>query len=94
MLQGEAVKKGIHPPEWDLLMGTPLKTSKLHREFGARVQELRLSRGLTQEDLAEAVGVDRSYMGFIERGEKNATLDKIGKIAAALHVSLFELFKF
>ena len=82
----------VYPPEWDLLMGTPLKTNKLHRDFGARVQELRLSRGLTQEDLAEVVGVDRSYMGFIERGEKNATLDKIGKIAIALGIPIKDLF--
>lgn len=75
-------------------MGTKLKTTELHRKFGKRVQELRKERGLTQEDLADEVGVDRSYMGFVERGEKNATLDKIGKIAKALHIRLKELFDF
>ncbi len=75
-------------------MGTSLKTTDLHRDFGKRIQELRKERGMTQEDLAGDVGVDRSYMGFLERGEKNATLDKIGKIAKALHIRLKELFDF
>lgn len=75
-------------------MGTQLKTTQLHRDFGKRIQELRRERGMTQEDLAGEVGVDRSYMGFLERGEKNATLDKIGKIAKAFRIKLKELFDF
>jgi transcriptional regulator with XRE-family HTH domain len=68
--------------------------SPLHKRFGQRIKELREKRGLTQEDLAFAIGVDRSYMGFIERGERNPTLDKIGKIAKALKVNIRELFDF
>jgi transcriptional regulator with XRE-family HTH domain len=75
-------------------MGTQLKTTQLHKDFGKRIQELRRERGMTQEDLAGEVGVDRSYMGFLERGEKNATLDKIGKIAKAFRIRLKELFDF
>ena len=75
-------------------MGTPLETTDLHKQFGQRIQELRKERGMTQEDLAGEVGVDRSYMGFLERGEKNATLDKIGKIAKAFRIKLKELFDF
>jgi transcriptional regulator with XRE-family HTH domain len=74
-------------------MGTKLQTGALHKALGARVIELRKKRGLSQEDLAGLIGVDRSYMGFIERGEKNATLDKIGKLAVSLEVSISELFK-
>ena len=48
---------------------------------------------MTQEDLADAIGVDRSYMGFIERGQRNPTLDKITKIAKALKIKSGELFK-
>ena len=48
---------------------------------------------MTQEDLAFKVGVDRSYMGFLERGEKNPTLKNIVKIADALNVTLSELFQ-
>ena len=75
-------------------MGTALKTTQLHIAFGKRIQDLRKEQGMTQEDLAELVGVDRSYMGFLERGEKNATLDKIGKIAKAFEISVKNLFDF
>lgn len=75
-------------------MGTSLKTTDLHRKFGQQIQKFRKEREMTQEALAELVGVDRSYMGFLERGEKNATLDKIGKIAKALRVPLSQLFDF
>ncbi len=68
--------------------------STLHTKFGLRIKELRKKKSLTQENLAFDIGVDRSYMGFIERGERNPTLAKIGKIAAALKVSLKELFDF
>lgn len=47
---------------------------------------------MTQEDLAFAVGIDRSYMGFLERGERNPTLSNTIKIAKSLKVSLSELF--
>lgn len=68
--------------------------SNVRKKFGKRVQKLRKERGLTQEKLAELIGVDRSYMGFIERGERNPTLDKISKITKALNVTLPELFHF
>lgn len=67
-------------------------SSRVHTSFGKRVKELRAARGITQETLAELVGVDRSYMGFVERGERNPTLDKIALIAKALKVPLSELF--
>lgn len=69
-----------------------LTTGRTHKDFGHKVQEIRRNKGLTQEELAEMVGVDRSYMGFIERGERNPTLDKIEKIAKALGVSIKRLF--
>lgn len=68
--------------------------SNVRKKFGKRVKQLRKERGLTQEKLAELIDVDRSYMGFIERGERNPTLDKISKIAKALNVSLSHLFNF
>ncbi|PIS13834.1 XRE family transcriptional regulator [Candidatus Shapirobacteria bacterium CG09_land_8_20_14_0_10_47_13] len=66
--------------------------SATHKRFGQRIKELRKRLGLTQEDLAFKVGVDRSYMGFVERGEKNPTLKRIISISKALGVSLSELF--
>jgi len=67
--------------------------SRGHKLFGLRVKELRVEREITQEDLAFKIGVDRSYMGFVERGERNPTLGKIIKIAKALDISLSELFR-
>jgi transcriptional regulator with XRE-family HTH domain len=68
------------------------KISKTHTKLGERVKELRKKLGMTQEDLAFKVGVDRSYMGFVERGEKNPTLLRLTKIAKTLKVKLSELF--
>ncbi len=72
-------------------MAKPL--SRTHQKFGQRIKKLRNERNVSQEELAFRIGVDRSYMGFIERGERNPTLDKIKKIARALKVSLPELVK-
>jgi transcriptional regulator with XRE-family HTH domain len=67
--------------------------SPTHRKFGERLKELRGKKNFTQEDLADKVGVDRSYMGFLERGEKNPTLRNLVRIAKAFDISLSELFK-
>lgn len=61
-------------------------------EFGKVVQKLRKERGITQEELSFRAGLHRTYIGMIERGEKNITLANIEKIANALNVSLKELF--
>ena len=60
--------------------------------FGKRVRELRTGRQLSQEALALACGLDRTYIGGIERGERNVSLVNIEKIAAALGVRIRELF--
>lgn len=62
-------------------------------DFGNRVREIRKEKGLSQEALAALADIDRSYMGHIERGEKNITLTKIYQISEALNVGLAELFK-
>jgi transcriptional regulator with XRE-family HTH domain len=56
------------------------------------VRELRAQQGLSQEQLAQRCGLHRTYIGGIERGERNPSLDNIGKIAAALSVKLTDLF--
>ena len=63
-------------------------------KFGKRVREERLKKGLSQEELAERTGVHRTYIGMIERAEKNITLANIEKIADALDTSLHELMNF
>lgn len=62
------------------------------RKLGQRVRELRTSRGLTQEALAERVGFRASYFSQIESGTKGATIDTLAAVAAALGVTLSELF--
>lgn len=62
--------------------------------FGRRLRELRKLRGWSQEDFAQHVGLDRSYMGGVERGERNVSLENIARIAAGLEVSLPALFEF
>lgn len=66
--------------------------SVTHKKLGQRIKEFRKELNMTQEDLAFKVGVDRSYMGFIERGEKNPTLSRLVEIGKTLKVSLSELF--
>lgn len=61
-------------------------------QFGEAVRKARIAAGLTQEDLADRAGLDRSYVGGIERGERNPTLVVISKIATGLDISLGELF--
>jgi len=57
-------------------------------KFGEKVREERLKQGLSQEELASKAGVHRTYIGMIERAEKNITLENIEKIAKALGLSL------
>lgn len=59
--------------------------------FGQRVRELRKAKGLSQEAFADISGIDRSYMGHIERGEKNVTLIKVFQISDALGTHPSEL---
>lgn len=59
--------------------------------FGAAVRSARLAKGISQEALADMAGIDRSYMGGIERGEHNVALVNIHKISAALRLSIAEL---
>lgn len=61
------------------------------KKFGDRVRKLRGERKMTQEQLADAAGIERSYMGTIERGERNPTLLKVFKIATALKTSFGKL---
>ena len=60
-------------------------------QFGQRVRELRTARGLSQEAFAAKCGLDRTYLGGIERGERNLALRNIQAIAKALGVSISKL---
>lgn len=63
------------------------------QKFGAKVRAERLKRGLSQERLAEKAGVHRTYVGMIERAEKNITLLNIEKIAHALEMPIDKLMR-
>jgi transcriptional regulator with XRE-family HTH domain len=65
---------------------------QLRATFGRRVRELREQRGLSQEQLAHESGLHRTYVGGIERGERNPSLINIARIATALDVHISELF--
>jgi len=60
--------------------------------FGQRIRKLRKEKGYSQEHFADLAGLDRSYMGHIERGEKNITLLKIYQICDALEEAPQSLF--
>lgn len=60
-------------------------------KFGERVKEIRISKQLSQEQLAHLANVHRTYIGMIERAEKNITLINIEKIAKALEVEIKDL---
>lgn len=69
-------------------------TESVAKRFGGRVRELRLAMGLSQEVLAFKAGIHRTYIGGIERGERNPSLKNIVAIAEALDVTLSKLFEF
>lgn len=62
-------------------------------KFGEKVKQERLRLGLSQEELASRASVHRTYIGMIERAEKNITLENIEKIARALSLKISDIFK-
>lgn len=63
-------------------------------KFGKKVRKERLKKNLSQEKFAEMIGVHRTYIGMIERAEKNITLINIKKLSDALDIPLSKLFDF
>ena len=68
--------------------------SEIAKHIGQRIRNYRVQEGYSQEKLAEISGCHPTYIGQIERGEKNATLESIEKIASALKLPLSKLFEF
>ena len=66
--------------------------SDIAKIIGQRIRNYRTQKGLSQEKLAVLAGCHPTYIGQLERGEKNATLESVEKIASAMDISLSELF--
>lgn len=63
------------------------------KTFGSRIQELRKKNNLTQSELAEKIGLSTNFIGMVERGERNTSIDKIFKLAKAFNISLAQFFE-
>jgi transcriptional regulator with XRE-family HTH domain len=67
--------------------------SQTKQRFGHRLREIRKGKGISQEALALSCGLDRTYIGGVERGERNISLVNIHRIARAIGVPADQLFK-
>jgi transcriptional regulator with XRE-family HTH domain len=66
--------------------------NNIKKIFGARVRALRSEKGWSQEDFAFECGLHRTYIGAVERGERNVSLENIKKIADTFKIDIAELF--
>lgn len=71
-----------------------MKDEILQQKLGNRIQEIRLSKNLSQQDLAANCNFEKSNMSRLEAGRVNSTLSTLNKIAQSLEVNIVELFKF
>jgi len=74
-------------------VATAPKIGKLRKVVAGNVRHLRKARGLSQEAFADECGLHRTYIGSIERAERNVSLDNIERMALALSVQGWELLK-
>ena len=71
-----------------------MQDQALMAQFGARIRSLRTARGLSQEELAFQTGFHRTYIGMVERGERNLSLSNVGVFAKTFAMSISELLDF
>lgn len=75
-------------------MSTPKTVSSNARKlFAQRLRQIRQIRGLSQEALAEKAGLHRTYVGSVERSERNVSIDNMERLATALDVDITELLR-
>lgn len=67
-------------------------TTTARKTLGKRIRELRKKKGYSQEQLADRADLHRTYIGSIERGEQNVSIDNITKVSKALEVKIVDLF--
>jgi len=75
-------------------MDNMVSVDKVPEMLGKRVKKLREDKELSQEKLALEAGLNRAYIGYIERGERNPSIKTMTKIANVLKIPLSEIFKF
>jgi transcriptional regulator with XRE-family HTH domain len=76
------------------MQGVLYMEQNILQSVGGRIREIRKSKGLSQEELGEKANFHYSYIGRIERGEKNISLVNLGKIADALGVGVHQFFSY
>jgi transcriptional regulator with XRE-family HTH domain len=67
--------------------------SNARRIFSQKLKEIRQTKGLSQEELADIAGLHRTYVGSVERSERNISIDNMEKLATALDVDITDLLK-
>jgi ribosome-binding protein aMBF1 (putative translation factor) len=67
--------------------------SNARRIFSQRLRQIRQNKGLSQEELADVAGLHRTYVGSVERGERNISIDNMERLAKALEVDITDLLK-
>ena len=72
-------------------MSTNKATHSARLIFAKKLKEFRMQMGLSQEELADVAGLHRTYVGSVERGERNISIDNIERLASALGVTIQEL---
>ena len=65
----------------------------IKQKFGLVVRELRIQKGVSQEHLALDAGIDRTYVGHIEKGDRNVSIEVVEKIAKYFQIPISELFR-
>lgn len=75
-------------------MGKPITHRNILEKFGERLQKIRKEQGISQEQLAAKLSMHRTYVGMIERGERNPTIRTLYKVARALKVDSSKLLPF
>lgn len=63
-------------------------------QIGTLIRNLRKAQGLTQQDIAQRIGTSYSYIGRLERGENNVTIETLEKVAIALDMNFFEMLSY
>lgn len=71
--------------------GCMTKTSVVHQKIAEKVRKIRKERNISQEELAFKAGLNRAYVGYIERGERKPSVETLAKLAKALKIKMSEL---